>query len=442
MAANEWLPALRAVGAARPLCLAQTRGAGALPPADEVDWLVMDTAPGADFLEGMHAYEAAPRSPSAEIVRWIDSRDPERRALVLPHFVMGLARIAGRPVWGARDPHWMALEDKVVIDDFWDACGVSHAPSRVVALGDENQLERAHAELDRGLGTVWAGDARSGWHGGAVRTRWVRDRGGVARSRRELEPHCDRVRIMPFLEGIPCSIHALVFPDDEVVLRPVEMVVLRDEARGRFVYAGGATYWDPPESARDEMRALARHVARSLRGHVDYRGPFTLDGVLTEDGFQPTELNPRSGAGLVLLARAVPEIPIPLLELAARAEESWDWRARELEEHWLERADSRRAGGAWLVVPKPHAGEQMQLHPLRSQADSWIRADPEGPHEVCLSEGPSPNGSFVRCEVKEPSRFTGRPFAPVARSVLAWADHALQLGLGRLEHAREVSTGP
>ena len=44
------------------------------------------------------------------------------------------------------------------------------APSRIVAA-DYNALKSAAKELDRGLGTVWAADAREGTHGGGMGLR-------------------------------------------------------------------------------------------------------------------------------------------------------------------------------------------------------------------------------------------------------------------------------
>ena len=58
------------------------------------------------------------------------------------------------------------------IDAFWDVIGVPRAPSRVVTA-DHQALKAAADELDRGLGTVWAADARDGTHGGGVGLRWV-----------------------------------------------------------------------------------------------------------------------------------------------------------------------------------------------------------------------------------------------------------------------------
>jgi hypothetical protein len=115
-------------------------------------------------------------------------------------------------------------------------------------------------------------------------------------------PRCDRVRVMPFLDGVPCSIHGFVMPDGTAVLRPVEIVTLREQQHRRFVYGGLSSWWDPPEADREEMRAVARRVGEHLRTAYGYRGAFGMDGVLTAVGFRPTEVNTRQPAGLNTVA--------------------------------------------------------------------------------------------------------------------------------------------
>ena len=42
--------------------------------------------------------------------------------------------------------------------------------------------------------------------------------------------------------------------------------------RAAFSYAGSATFWDPPDADRAEMREIARKVGAHLRARVGYRG--------------------------------------------------------------------------------------------------------------------------------------------------------------------------
>ena len=132
-------------------------------------------------------------------------------------------------------------------------------------------------------------------------------------------------------------------------------------------------------------------------------------------------------------------IPIALLELAAIAGEVWDFRARELEEFWVVRVDAVRGGGAWLVAPRPYSSETEVSIGLRSHAGDWRRAQAEEPCAIRLHLGPSPNGTFARIETLQPELEIGRSFAPCAAGVLAWAERELELGLGMLEPASEVS---
>ena len=123
---------------------------------------------------------------------------------------------------------------------------------------------RGHRRAGRPLGAVWSGDARDGFNGGGNYVRWIATT-TTGRAAGFFGPRCDRVRVMPFLDGVPCSIHGFVLPDGTAVFRPVEIVTLRDAARRQFVYGGLGTYWDPPAADREEMREAARRVGDHLR---------------------------------------------------------------------------------------------------------------------------------------------------------------------------------
>ncbi len=228
----------------------------------------------------------------------IEAFDPEQRGVWwCGPFVSTEEPILGRPVLGGRPGAFLALEDKVLAEEVWVAAGVPAAPHRVAPVEAE-ALAAASDDLDAGLGVVWSGDARDGFNGGGNYVRWVRDDTDRATARGFFLPRCDRVRVMPFLDGVPCSIHGFVLPDGTAVLRPVEIATLRDETTGRLVYGGLSSWWDPSPADRDDLRGVARRVGEHLRTAHGYRGAFGVDGVLTADGFRPTEINPRMPAGL------------------------------------------------------------------------------------------------------------------------------------------------
>jgi hypothetical protein len=336
---TEHVPVLRAAGASEILVIAGAWGAGEPPDASVV---VVEGPAGLSVMEQIRTEERFLADPPSEVLAALEEFDPDRTAVVLGTFLNTRAHLAGRAFLTHRRPEWVALEDKTVVDAFWDRAGVSRQRSSVVPLDD---AEAASAELDQGNGTVWAADARDGFHGGASQTYWVADAASRAAAIAGLRPVCDRVRVMAFLDGVACSVHGIVLPDGVAVLRPVEMVTLR---RGRqFVYAGCATYWDPPTDIREQMRSTARAVGVQLADEVGFRGTFTVDGVVTQDGFWPTELNPRFGAGIMTIARAS-GLPILLVNDLITAGHELGRSASAIEAELLQRADAQRGGGTWM----------------------------------------------------------------------------------------------
>ena len=432
---------LRELGAERPFLLATGLGTGEVPDPEEAEWCVVEVrAP--DVVAEIRAAMRMLRLLPPDVVDALDRWDPERRALVLSPMFNELPEIAGRRVYGPRRPEWRRLEDKVLVDALWDELGVTRAPSEVVTA-EPGALRAAAGRLDRGAGTAWAGDARQGFSGGAFCLRWVRDEEDAVEAAAFLGARCDRVRVMPFLEGIPCSIHGVVFPEGVATFRPVEMVSLRrpggspgGSGSNRLHYAGAATFWDPPAADREVMRDLARRVGAGLRERVGYRGAFTVDGVLTAEGFLPTELNPRFGAGLATMTRDLPDLPVSLLDRALVEGEPLAFAAGDLERQVLAVADRVRAGGAWTVTKEPADATRELAVAFEGGACQPAPAGrtPDG----VLSFGPSGVGGFVRLAL-DPDRVpAGPPVAPLAVAAFALADERFGTGIGRLEPARAV----
>ncbi len=337
---TEHVELLRSVGVDRLLVVATDgRGAGAQP---DVPTVIVEPPGGLSEMERIHAADRTLADPTPEMVDALDRFDPDREAIVVGTFLAVTGDLAGRPLLAHRRPEWVALEDKVVVDAFWDRAGIGRQQSVVVPLGEAVAAARS---IDRGSGTVWAADAREGFHGGAHQTHWVTDDTSTDRAMARLRTVCDAVRVMPFLEGIPCSIHGIVLPDGVAVLRPVEMVTLR---RGNeFVYAGCATYWDPTPTVREQMRSIARRAGEQLRNDVGFRGTFTVDGVVADDGFWPTELNPRFGAGIMTIARGA-GIPMVLVNDLIVAGHDIGRTSAQLEADIVAVGDERRGGGTWM----------------------------------------------------------------------------------------------
>ena len=342
---------LREAGARRVLCIANGLGTGPVPEGDDVVSLLVDLG-AAGIIEEFRAWERLFADPPQDVADALDRFDPRHDALVLLLPFQAAQSVAGRPAFGGRRPEWVALEDKTTCDALFDRAGVPRPPSTIVPA-TADALQHAARDLDQGDGTVWAGDASRGFNGGGEYVRWLRDAGDgdIDAAAHFFAEHCDAVRVAPFLEGIPSSIHGLVCNDGVAALRPVELVTLRPPSGNRFRYAGAATFWDPPPRDRDAMRDAAQRVGALLRDEVDYRGAFTIDGVLAANGWVPTELNPRFGAGLGYGYGALPDVPLDLLHhLVIEGDRSV--RAADLEAVILPAADRVRWGGGWTTVPQ------------------------------------------------------------------------------------------
>lgn len=433
-AATPIVAELKKLGAERVLCIATSPGTGPLPDPEFAPDPILVEVEATDIMTSIRRSLDRLANLPESALRRIDAFDPDRRARVLGTIFDDGRPVGGRAKYGARPAAWQAVEDKTTIDAFWTEAGVAHAPSRIVPATLE-AIEAARVELDRGDGVVLSGDNRSGFHGAASYVRWVRS----AEDAREVTPFfetsCDVVRVAPFLEGIPCSIHGCVFPESTLVLRPCEMLVFRQPGSTLFHYGRAASFWDPPDADRITMRDVARRAGEHLRTTLGYRGAFTVDGVLSREGFLPTELNPRFGAALGILTSKV-DLPLLLLNPAVIEGEAVDWHPADLERCLLEAADRHRAGGGSALVP----GKQTETASAKltwTENGFRIALDDDSVDASAL-HGPSPMGGWVRIELVSERTPIGPSVAPRIVSALACLDAHWKLGIGALAPALDV----
>jgi hypothetical protein len=432
---------LKGLGATKALCVAGSRGTGNPPDPEFAPDPILLGVTGRDLVEVIrHALDALADVPD-EVQARVDAFDPDGTCRAIAPFYGDGRAVAGRRVFGARRASWRALEDKTRIDALWDDLGVPRANSRIVPP-KEASLLAAMAEMEQGGGTAWVADDRDGVHGGGAFLRLVRTRAQAKEAVKFFAGVCDAVRVMPWLEGIPCSIHGIVFRDDVVALRPCEMLMLQRPGTMRLHYAGAATFWDPQDEDREEMRALARRVGAALRERYGYRGVFTIDGIMTTEGFRPTELNPRFGGAIGQLGARIPELPLLLLHYAVIEHDELDWRPRELERLVLEMGDRYRGATAVALVDKTF--ESSLSRGLVFDDDGTARfltaeeQDAGRPPAATAACGPGPTGGFVRVLFVPDHTPVGPALGPRAAAALSLLDDAWSLGIGPLAAATDV----
>jgi hypothetical protein len=275
-------------------------------------------------------------------------------------------------------------------------------------------------------------DNTTGWHGGGEYARWITAPAAFDEALMWFGARANEVRVMPFLDGIPCSIHGFVSRSGIAAFRPVEMLIARTEPAG-FFYMGFATTWDPPEPVRNEMRSAARSVARLLAAEVGYLGPFSIDGVATADGFRPTELNPRLSPGLGVQASTVEGLA---LGCATRAmiEGDLDIDAGWLEDLVVHSADAIRIATCNMIAPESTVPDRREVS-VRGR--SVIEAGEEKPDGV-LETGPAAAGSYTRLTLEADAIPKGESMAPYAVSAARLAAEIWDLTVPVLSPAPDV----
>ena len=419
------LDQVRELGPRDVFLLAFGIGTGPLPDPTACPSYVVDTS-ATSVVDELHQVVRVLADLPPAAVAALDAWDPGRRALVSAGPFPTARTVGGRRVVDGRTEAWAALEDKTTTAAVWEAAGLTRAPEEVV-LARAVELLAAHRRLDEGHGTVWAGDARSGFNGAGTHVRAVTSERQVAGLATWYAGECDRVRVMPYLAGIPCSVNGLVTPDGVAVLRPVEQVSLRSGER--FRYAGLSTYWDPSDADREEMRAAVRAVGGVLARDHGYVGGFGVDGVLGSAGWRQTDLNPRFTGGMGVLSRGIPHVPLMLLQAVLVSGADLGMTADELERVVLDAADDHRNGRFGLEIPSCSPASTVELPVVLTDDGAGVHRAAPGEDARSLLLGPAGVGGLVSLDLPPGSLPRGARLGPLAVELAALADEEWGLDL-------------
>lgn len=435
--ATRRIEQLRQLGVTQILVVTFGDGTGDLPPSS-VKVVRCSQDEVRDVVDEIAAWTKLWQDPPPNVRAAIDRFDPDHRAIVrslMP--VAGGSFFCERPTYGVRSGRQQALEDKTLSLQMWQAAGVPHAPEEVVPC-DWTSLQDSVARLEQrpgsAHGTVWSADASLGMNGGGRRVFRVVDDASAHAAFDALSGCSERVRVMPFLDGVPCSIHGIVTPAGVLVLRPVELVMLRPFDDQRFLQAGISSWWDPADQVRAQMRTTARAVGQMLARDHDYRGAFGIDGIVTSEGFRPNELNPRYSGGINTLGKGI-AFPLQSFDVAIRVGEHLSFDVEDLERALLASVDEHRFGSAHAATPHVRRSDTMTVF-VSGGPDELTPTSDEGSASGLLEIGPASAGSLVRFTPL--SLAPGGRLAPWALAAYRLADRLWDTGFGPMTAAPDV----
>ncbi|BCL16001.1 hypothetical protein [Micromonospora sagamiensis] len=350
-----------------------------------------------------------------------DAFDPDHTAtLVLPD-PLDPPDAGNRRRFGFRRPAWRLFEDKTMVDTLWDAAGVPRAPS-IVGDGTAD-LSVLGAIVDQGTGVVCSCQPRgAGPSAGGDGIWWWRE-GPPPTTIPTAGPGTWRVRLMPLLEGVPVRLHGLALTTRIIPFPPMELVTLPRPGQGTFLCAGAVPLLD-------DAADLVTHTERigvGLRERLGYRGGFSVDGILTPSGFQPTDFNAR----LTSAMEAAPSDRRVLLHavnlLAREGNEPDTGAVEQLAEDLFTIGTSCTIFGA-----ATHADDRAsRTTSVRWDGDRLVPA-PSGAADGRLLITPSPRGWLLTATLATARLPGGGRVGPRAPEIFRVSDEVLGTNFGHL----------
>ena len=433
---------LRKIGAKKVLAIGVVRGTGNIDDTDpNIEIINLQQQTATDMMAAIRKEEML----LADLPTWVHKRierfDPKNQARVIGNIFSTHSHIAGRKVLGARPESWQKLENKITIDNFWDEVGIPRSPSEIVDI-HLHSLEELTQEIvpkyDWGMGTVWAGDNKEGWHGGAKLLRWVRTSEQAKQAYDFFTDKCDHLRVMPFMNGLPCSIHGWNFSTETIALRPCEMLVFQQHGSSKLIYSGSSTNWKPTEKTRKQMQDVAIKVGKHLKKTIGYRGSFTVDGIVTKNGFRPTELNPRFGAALNRMSASFEDLPLYFLHLCTAEDIELDYRPKHLQKIIVETVEETPVSRGMYTLEGTSNVTPQTLELIPDKENGWKIADESAENTCSIRLGQAPSGALIFATVHPVFVKKGFSVAPLLASMFKFAGKQWNLEVAKLIPAPDV----
>jgi hypothetical protein len=226
-------------------------------------------------------------SPIAPVVM---DFDPRHQAVVLAPDPLDLPSTGDRELLGAKTLASRLVEHKTIVDPIWDLTGIDRVESIVCDLTP--RLPAVLSAVDHGTGVVICTQHRgAGPQAGGEGIWWTHD-GQPPASFPALDTAGIRIRAMPLLYGLPCRIHGMAAGAETISFPPLELLSLPRPTSGTFLWAGAVPARTLSPTLRTDLDAITAKASAWLV-RLGHRGAFAMDGILTKDGYRPTELTTR-----------------------------------------------------------------------------------------------------------------------------------------------------
>jgi hypothetical protein len=170
---------------------------------------------------------------------------------------------------------------------------------------------------------------------------------------------------------------------------------------------------------------------------VGYRGGFGIDGVMTADGFRPTELNPRYSGGLVTLGHVLDPALLQLLQLNLVAGRDPGVTVSDLEAWAVPALDLARTAQPKAVVP----GRLVEERTTIPVCWDGLRLHPDDAGDLEVLVAPTLSGTFAKVDA-DGLLGPGERVGPLNAALLHLLDEELGAGVGPVEAAPDLRGDP
>ncbi|GAB4054890.1 hypothetical protein [Catellatospora paridis] len=357
---------------------------------------------------------------ASALARAADSHDPLGNAFVITPDPLDPPHVGRRRHIGARRRHWRAFEDKSLVDALWDVMSIPRPPSISTSMVTDLQALSGLLGISTGVvcGLQQVGAAPTG---GAQGIWWWHAQPPPSLTAHPLTGY--RARLMPLMHGTAVRLHGMVLSEDVVAFPPMEVITLPRPGHGTFLPCGSAATLGP----MPELSALTRRIGDRLRETLAYRGAFSVDGILTDDGFLPTDLNTRLTSAMEAAPAAL-RVQLQAANVLTREGADLDGNAlMAMAEQAFDRGYVHTLYGASTVVAAP-PGASIGVRWTATGLAEVPVANADGR----LDLAPSLRGWTLTARLRSDRLPGGRPLGAHAVKVFRYADARFGTDFGEL----------